>query len=123
MIFLRNKLFFSLLCFILLCGCSKSFSIESPAKVTIQHEEDVIEITDNDTISRLTEQITSITFERGESSQGQAGWDYRVIWYDESGEPIFDAYVSPTSIDYQGRFWICENGTIDVSYYDELLYE
>lgn len=116
-----KKLLIAVLCFLLLCGCSKSFSIESPAKVTIQHGEDIVEITDQETISRLTEQITSLTFQRGKSSQDQAGWEYWVIWYDESGEPIFDAYILPTSIDYKGRFWICEDGTIDVSYYDELL--
>lgn len=116
-----KKLFFTILCLMLLCGCSKSFSIESPAKITIQHEETIVEITDVDMISLLTEQITSLTFQRGASSKDQAGWEYWVIWYDETGETIFDACVSSKRIDYNGRFWICENGTIDTSYYDELL--
>lgn len=62
-----------------------------------------------------------MNFQRGKSSRNLTGWDYWVIWYDESGTPIFDAYILPASIDYNGRFWICENGTIDTAYYDELL--
>lgn len=116
-----KKLFLAVLCFMLLCGCSKSFSIENPTEVTIQRGDDVIKITEAETVDRLTEEITSMNFQRGKSSRNLTGWDYWVIWYDESGTPIFDAYISPASIDYNGRFWICENGTIDTAYYDELL--
>ena len=117
-----KKLLFAVLCFMMLCGCTRTFSIENPAKVTIQRGGEVLEITDDATIQRLTDQITSMTFQRGKSSRNYTGWEYWLTWYDESGTMVFSAFIlSPHCIDYHDRFWICENGTIDTAYYDELL--
>jgi uncharacterized protein YcfL len=111
----------TLLLLAMLCGCSKQFTIENPVKVTIQRADDIVEIEDTGTVASLTEQITSMEFQRGKSSKDMDGWEYWLRWYDEDGRVIFDCCVAPGSINYNGRFWICENGTIDTAYYDKLL--
>ncbi len=111
----------TLLLLLSLWGCTKRFSIASPAKVTIQKGLDLVEITDSETVAALTRQITDMEFRRGESSRDMTGWEYWLKWYDQDGNVLFDCTVGPKSINYDGRFWDCRNGAIDTGAYDRLL--
>ena len=114
------KALFLLLTLSMLAGCTKSFSIENPVKVTVQSGPKIVEITDEEIIHRLTEDITSKEFRRGKKHNA-TGWDYWLKWYDASGELIFDASMGSDGMVYRDYDWHCENGTIDTEYYDELL--
>lgn len=114
------KALFLLLTLSMLAGCTKSFSIENPVKVTVQSGPKIVEITDEEIIHRLTEDITSKEFWRGKK-HNETGWDYWLKWYDENDKVIFDALIDPTGMVYKDREWHCENGTIGTEYYDELL--
>lgn len=116
----------TLLLLLSLWGCGRdqevtSFSIANPAKVTIQKGPDLVEVTDSGTVAVLTRQITDMEFRRGESSRDMTGWEYWLKWYDQDGNVLFDCTVAPKSINYDGRFWHCQNGTIDTGEYDRLL--
>lgn len=119
-----GKALFLILTLSVLVGCTKSFSIENPVKVTVQSGPNMIEVTDEETIRALTEDITSKEFKRGKSSTKTSWTDdqtYWLKWYNGNDEVIFEVCAVPGAIVYGEHFWQCENGTVDTDYYDELL--
>ncbi len=117
-----GKALFLILTLSVLVGCTKSFSIENPVKVTVQSGPNMVEVTDEETIRVLTEDITSKEFKRGKKHNA-TGWDYWLKWYDASGELIFDASMGSDGMVYRDYDWHCESGTIDTGFYDKLLEE
>ena len=81
-------------CMIVLAGCSsapedKIFSLENPQKITITSiSGEKIEVTGEDMMQQLTDNITSIQFERGESSVDTNGFGPMVSWYNSDGDEI-----------------------------------
>ena len=67
-------------CMIVLVGCSSSleekiFSLESPQKITVTSiSGEKIEVTDENMMQQITDNITSIQFRRGESSVDTNGF-------------------------------------------------
>ena len=115
----------TLLLLLSLLGCGRdqkvtSFSIANPAKVTIQTGPDVTEFTAPDTVALLTEQITSLQFQK-QGEVDSTGWTYWLKWYDSQGNMLFDATVSTDQITHDGYVWRCVGGTIDTGEYDRLL--
>lgn len=113
----------SLVFILLTSGCSKeqSFTIDDPTTLTIQCGSEITEITDPESINRVTEHIESLVFKRGESSKDWAGWDYWLKWYDDESELIFDAFICGKTLNCNGYFWNSENGKIDIELLDAII--
>ena len=106
---------------IILGGCSSSpkakiFSIESPQKITVTSiSGEKIEIIDEEIKQQITENITSIQFERGESSKDTNGFGSMISWYNSNGDVIETISVmSNDTIIYNNYFWTAINGSIDM---------
>ena len=106
---------------IVLVGCSsspkvKTFSLESPQKITVTSiSGEKIEVIDEDIKQQITDNITSIQFERGESSKDTNGFGAMISWYDSNGDVIETISVmSNDTIIYNNYFWTAINGSIDM---------
>lgn len=105
---------------IVLGGCSspkvKIFSLESPQKITVTSiSGEKIEVTDEDIIQQITDNITSIQFERGESSEDTNGFGPIISWYNSNGDVMETISVmSNDTIIYNNYFWTAVNGSIDM---------
>lgn len=101
------------LCFagmMLLGGCSpktKTFSIESPQKITITSlSGKKTEITEEEMIRQITDHIASIQFERGKSSKDTNGFGPFISWYDSNGDLIESfSVMGDDTILYDDHFW------------------
>ena len=81
-----------------------------------------VEITDADMIRRMTDMVTSIPFEKGESSKQSNGFGPILQWYDAGGNVVESISVmGEQTINYDGYFWTALDGGIDTALLDELL--
>lgn len=115
-------------CMIILGGCSsspetKTFSFESPQKITVTSiSGEKMEVTDEDIIRQITDNITSIQFERGESSEDTNGFGSMISWYDTNGDVMETISVmSDDTIIYNSYFWTAMNGSIDMEVINDVL--
>ena len=115
-------------CMIILGGCSsapetKTFSFESPQKITVTSiSGEKMEVTDEDIIQQITDNITSIQFERGESSEDTNGFGSMISWYDMNGDVMETISVmSDDTIIYNSYFWTAMNGSIDMEVISDVL--
>lgn len=114
------------ICTIILAGCSADtqiFSLEDPQKVIVTSiRGEKIEITDEDMIRQITDNIASIQFEKGESSKNTNGFGPMVSWYDSNGDMIETISVmSEDTIIYNNYFWTAVNGSIDTEVISAIL--
>ena len=112
---------------IVLGGCSSSpkvkiFSFESSQKITVTSiSGEKIEVIDEDMIRQITDNITSIQFERGESSKDTNGFGPMISWHNSNGDVIETISVmSNDTIIYNNYFWTAINGSIDMEVIKEL---
>ena len=115
-------------CMIILGGCSsapetKTFSFESPQKITVTSiSGEKKEVTDEDIMQQITDNITSIQFERGESSEDTNGFGSMISWYDMNGDVMETISVmSDDTIIYNSYFWTAMNGSIDMEVISDVL--
>ena len=115
-------------CMIILGGCSsapetKTFSFESPQKITVTSiSGEKKEVTDEDIMQQITDNITSIQFERGESSEDTNGFGSMISWYDMNGDVMETISVmSDDTIIYNSYFWTAMNGSIDIEVINDVL--
>ena len=115
-------------CMIVLVGCSSSpeekiFSFESPQKITVTSiSGEKIEVTDEDMMQQITDNITSIQFKRGESSVDTNGFGPIISWYNSDGDVIETISVmSNDTIIYNNYFWTAVNGSIDTEVINAVL--
>ncbi len=93
------------------CGCAeqtKKFDISGAAKITIGSGSTGkrIEITDEEAIRYITENINAITFGRDKSSKNSNGFAYGLTWYDSAGEAIDGLIIhSAYKISYENYFY------------------
>ncbi len=111
---------------IILGGCSpktQNFLIESPHKITITSiSGENIEIIDEAIIQQVTNNITSIQFERGKSSKNTNGFGPIISWYDSNDDLIESISVmGDNTIMYNDYFWTVVDGSIDIENINELL--
>ena len=113
---------------IILGGCSsapetKTFSFESPQKITVTSiSGEKKEVTDEDIMQQITDNITSIQFERGESSEDTNGFGSMISWYDMNGDVMETISVmSDDTIIYNSYFWTAMNGSIDMEVISDVL--
>lgn len=104
---------------LLLEGCSpktKSFSIQDPQKITITSLSGTkTEIIEEAVIRQITENISSIQFERGGSSKNTNGFGPFISWYDANGELIESISVmGDDTILYEDHFWRAADGSAEM---------
>lgn len=109
-----------------LTGCSaeqKKFEISDVQKMAVLSVDGKkVEITDADMIRRITDMITSISFEKGESSKNVNGFGPILQWYDTGGNvTVAISVMGEQTINYDGYFWTALNGRVDTALLDELL--
>lgn len=117
-----------LLCILTLAGCAKTkdFKIAGAQRILLMSGSsgETVEITDMDTVRQITDNMTSLTFERGLSSKTTTGWRYNLRWYDDQDREAENITIMrDNTIEYQDYFWIASNGSINMSLLDDLINE
>ena len=106
------------------CNSSKVFEIVDAEKIILMSGRtgEKVEITDAEIIHQITTGINSLEFDKGRSSQNVSGWSYNVKWYDTEGTEIESiTFNGNGTINYDNYFWSATNGSIDTTFFDELL--
>lgn len=118
----------ALVCVLGLVGCSSkmTFDIAGANKIELRSGSDgtSVEITDEEDIKYITDNINALKFSKGKSSEDYSGWSYRLRWYDSENNLIEVIVVmSEYLIDYNDYFYtaIEADHGIDISFYDKLL--
>ena len=121
-----------LVCTLLICGLTllfltsrskeKTFAIEGAAKIEVFSGTTglCVDVTDEDTIQQITDNINSITFKR-ESKIASSGFRYHIDWYDTDGQIIES--IGPGGDDhmfYDDYNWYAVSGKIDMGFLDDL---
>lgn len=107
-------------------GKKLSFSIDEANKIVLRSGNDgkTVEITDEEEIRYITENINAIEFDRGESGKDYTGWSYWLKWYDSEEMLLEDIVImSKNQIDYKDYFYksIAADCEIDIAFLDSLL--
>lgn len=111
---------------LVVCSSVKSFEIPSAAKLELSsgNTGNIVEITDADNIQQITNNINSLRYEKGHSSNDSTGWSYSIKWYNTDGSLIEEiAILDNQVIDYGERFYTVSDGNIDTELLDDLLSE
>ncbi len=119
----------ALILFIPAAGCTKQnlkFDIGEASKITIFSGSTgkSAEITDEQAIQHITDNINSLSFSKDKSSKGYEGFAYEIVWYDEADKQIeIIRVMQENRISYRNYFFDNENtdGSIDMSYIESLL--
>lgn len=95
---MKKKLFSTIMLFfisilLVISGCSasvKEFSIRNADHIVLVSGNTgrSVEITDGETIDKVTGNITEQSFKQGKSSKDQSGWSYRLTWYNSEDKEI-----------------------------------
>lgn len=115
----------ALICCLTLASCSteKVFDIEGVAKISVMsgNTGESVEVTDEDLIQQITDNISAITFKRG-SRIDSSGWSYNIRWYDTNGQEIDNITTGGdgTTLFYDGYNWSAVSGGIDTDLLDEV---
>lgn len=99
------------------------FAFENVSKlVVISVDGKRFEVTDTDTVQQITENIESIQFEKGESSENTNGFGPFIQWYDANDNLMESISVmGEQTIIYDGFFWTATDGNIDEAVLNEIL--
>lgn len=113
---------------VLLVACSsiKSFEIPSAAKVELRsgNTGNIVEIIDADSIEQITNNINSLWYEKGNSSNDYTGWSHSIKWYNMDGSLIEEIVIlGNQAIDYEEKFYSVSDGIIDIELLDGFLNE
>ena len=100
-----------------------SFEFENVSKlVVISVDGKRFEVTDTDTVQQITDNIESIQFEKGESSENTNGFGPFIQWYGANDNLIESISVmGEETIIYDGFFWTATDGNIDEAILNEIL--
>lgn len=109
---------------IVLTGCAKQnlqFDIENAARIKIFSGSlgKYAEITDEETIAHITDNINGLSFEKNKSSKNTNGFAYSLTWYDNDNNVIDGLIImDETRIGYDDYFYDKDevNGSIDIEY-------
>lgn len=116
-------------CVLGLAGCmvnAVSFEIPEAAMIQLRSGNDgsLVEITAQDDIQQITENINALKFEKGYSSEDYTGWSYSITWYNSDGAPLEEITImTDNQISYEGYFYVSIGAGIDTKYLDGLLGE
>lgn len=111
-----------------LAGCSseKSFNITGISKIELLSGNTgaTVEITDEEEIAYITNNINAMMFSKEKSSKDTTGWSYWLKWYDSDNNLKEEIIVmSEYRIEYKDYFYTCKNADleIDIAFLDKLL--
>lgn len=83
-----------------------------------------IDITDENKINHIINNLNEITFQKGKSSFGYLGYRFNTSIFDEKGKEIKELIInSKDTIRYKGFFYTSEDQPIDFDYIEELVRE
>ena len=101
----------------------KSFEFKNVSKlIIISVDGKRYEVADTDKVRQITENIESVRFEKGESSENTNGFGPFIQWYDTKDNLIASISVmGEQTIKYDGFFWTATDGKIDVAVINEIL--
>jgi len=116
-----------LVCLIIVLGfmTDPKEKITDVAKISLRggnyYEVDV-EITDEETISYITEMVNDMTFVPTGLNAGHGGWSYWLEWYDADGNRIESFLIlGDNKISKDPFFYRSINGAFDTDFLDELI--
>ena len=123
-----------LICLALICGLTllfvvghsteKTFDIKGVTRIAVMSGSTGknVDITDQDLIQQITDNISSIRFKRG-SRINSSGWSYNIRWYDAGGQEIenITTGANGTNLFYDGYNWSAVSGSIDTMLLDGVL--
>ena len=103
----------------------KSFEFENVSKlIVISVDGKRFEVNDTDTVRQITENIESIRFEKGESSENTNGFGPFIQWYDTNDNLIESVSVmGEQTIIHNGFFWTATDGSIDAELLERVFTE
>ena len=77
-----------------------------------------------DSVRQSTDNMTSLTFERGISSKTTTGWGYHLRWYNDQDREIENITIMrDNTIEYRDYFWITSDGGINIFLLNDLIKE
>ncbi|MCD7772090.1 MAG: hypothetical protein LUH23_08420 [Oscillospiraceae bacterium] len=109
-------------------GCAKkivTFDIDGASKILLMSGSsgETVEITDEETIKYITDNINGMTFNQDISSRHHNGWSYSLRWYDSEDNLIeYIVVMSATRTDYDNYFYneMDADSEIDIEFLKEL---
>jgi len=111
---------------IMLAACGAiTFKINDITRIELTdgNTGDIVEITDTDVIQELIRPFNENEFKKGESTKNQAGWSYRLNFYqnDKLSTSIVIHGQDGNRISFNDFFYDTADSCIDTEYYRELL--
>ncbi len=111
-------LILTLLLMFSITGCaekSMTFDIEetNTIQITIGEINEAVTITDGDFCEKITENINTLEFEKGDKAVGQIGWSYTLTWLNENGDKITSIIIvskDGSSILLDGYYYTIKDG-------------
>ncbi len=116
----------ALICLLLLGGCgkkAKTFDLSGAQALTVTSVSgQKTEVTDPETARKISESISALEFERGESAANVNGFGPIVTWYGADGG-VLDAVsvMDWETVMYDGWFWTAKGGNIDTESINSVL--
>lgn len=111
-----------------LSGCFvASTRLEIPqeaAKLELRSGKDggMVEITDSESIGRVTGNISALRFEKVNTDRTYDGWSYELTWLGPDGSPLDSmTIISGNRVRYNDAYYDSLGATIDTVFLDELL--
>ncbi|MBQ9980343.1 MAG: hypothetical protein IJP23_04725 [Oscillospiraceae bacterium] len=84
----------------------------------------LVEVTSPDDVAYITDNLSSMKFEKGSSSKKYSGWTYWIKWCDADGKVIDQVVLMGDgyTVDYDDFFWrgMVADNEIDIEYLDIL---
>lgn len=83
----------------LLVGCNntldsdKTLTTSSVTKITLQFQDNYVDITDENQISNILKIFTDLELDKDRSKETLHGWIYAIRLYDENGNELREAFV------------------------------
>ena len=104
------------------CG-TKTFELENITKIELRSGSngEFTEITDSEQIQTVLQSFVSEEFEKDKSSDDNTGWSYRLKFYQDDKMVTDIVVMNESRIDFDGYFYDTKEGTINISYFEELL--
>lgn len=117
-----------LACIAGLAGCSSEMTLDiaEASKIKLRSGTDgtTVEVTGEEEIQYITDNINALRFSKGKSSKDYSGWRYSLKWYNSENTLMEELVVmGEYQIDYKNYFYTSmdADAEIDISFFDTLL--
>ncbi|MDY0278662.1 MAG: hypothetical protein RBQ97_11330 [Acholeplasma sp.] len=123
---MKKLMFILVICIILtLAGCgTKQLSMKESKYIVLKDEDngEYIEITDEETVEKITNDINSLSLKKGKTIELPPGWSYQLIWYNSNDEiQGVIGIVDGSTLGYKDNYYsVSKDEIIDIELFDEL---